>query len=586
VTARRAVASEAPRSLPPLVRHVRSFVLGLVLISVGVALHAVEFIWGMPGMDQMASMENSVEMGMSAAADPSMAMGWLGTLGMGLDLLGLLVAAWAMWPQDRRRPRQAAAEAMTAASPDVIHQARTDAGLVGLDAAPLTRRHWLLMVRLLVSLMLDAMKPATIALMLPGLSAEYHLVPASAALLPFCALVGTSVGSILFGYLADVAGRRMCMVLTTLILAATSICGLMPAFPWQLAMCFVMGLAAGGELPLVYAMLAETMPARHRGWLSVVLGGLGGLGGLLAATGAALLLEPLLGWRSLFLPNLPTALVMLALVRWIPESPRFLLQHGFLEDARRAIRAVGGAFHEAMPTRNPDGDAQRGALRDLLRRPLRGVTITLCLYGLAWGLCNWGFITWLPTMLRGADRSAADVTRLLATSAFLALPGTLVAACLYSVWSSKWTAGIFGAATAGVLVLFASAEQALTGRTELVTLAIVLLLVASSSMNGVLAPYSVELFPTALRGTGTGVVTASSKVGGVVGPGLVGAVLTLAGGLAGPALVVALPVGIASLLVIWRAPETRGKSLEELARHLPVGMAPRTRLAPARVAHD
>jgi putative MFS transporter len=186
-------------------------------------------------------------------------------------------------------------------------------------------------------------------------------------------------------------------------------------------------------------------------------------------------------------------------------------------------------------------------------------------------------------MLRGADRSAAEVTRLLAISAFLALPGTLVAAYLYSVWSSKWTAGIFGAATAGVLVLFASAEQALSAKPELVTVAIVLLLVASSSMIGVLAPYSVELFPTALRGTGSGVVTASSKVGGLFGPGLVGAVLTLAGGLAAPALVVALPVGLASLLVIWRAPETRGKSLEELAPPTPVGMASRARLEPVRV---
>jgi MFS transporter, putative metabolite:H+ symporter len=345
-------------------------------------------------------------------------------------------------------------------------------------------------------------------------------------------------------------------------------------------------MAAGGELPLVYSMLAESMPARHRGWMSVVLGGLGGLGGLLAATAAALLLEPLVGWRSLFLPNLPTALVMLALVRWIPESPRFLLQHGFVEDARRAIRAVGGTLHEALPPTNPNANERHGGLRDLLGRPLGGVTITLCLYGLAWGLCNWGFITWLPTMLRGADRSAADVTRLLAISAFLALPGTLVAAYLYSVWSSKWTAGIFGAATAGVLVLFASAEHALTARPELVTVAIVLLLVASSSMIGVLAPYSVELFPTALRGTGSGVVTASSKVGGLFGPGLVGAVLTVAGGLAVPALVVALPVGLASLLVIWRAPETRGKSLEELAPHPPVGVEPRARLAPVRVVHD
>ena len=54
---------------------------------------------------------------------------------------------------------------------------------------------------------------------------------------------------------------------------ATSICGAMPGFAWNLLMCFLMGAAVGGMLPIAFALLAETIPARHRSWLMVLIGG-------------------------------------------------------------------------------------------------------------------------------------------------------------------------------------------------------------------------------------------------------------------------------------------------------------------------
>ncbi|WP_415206822.1 hypothetical protein [Rudaea sp.] len=54
---------------------------------------------------------------------------------------------------------------------------------------------------------------------------------------------------------------------------ATAICGAMPSFEWNLAMCFLMGASAGGLLPIAFALMAEAIPAAHRGWLLVALGG-------------------------------------------------------------------------------------------------------------------------------------------------------------------------------------------------------------------------------------------------------------------------------------------------------------------------
>ena len=64
----------------------------------------------------------------------------------------------------------------------------------------------------------------------------------------------------------------------------TAICGAMPSLAWNVGMCFMMGAAAGGMLPVTYALLAEMMPSEHRGWSLVLVGGLGAVGGYFAAS--------------------------------------------------------------------------------------------------------------------------------------------------------------------------------------------------------------------------------------------------------------------------------------------------------------
>ena len=83
---------------------------------------------------------------------------------------------------------------------------------------------------------------------------------ATVAWFPFTALVGTTIGSFVWGWLADVYGRRVSILLSTILFVSTSICGAMPLFELNLLMCFLMGCSAGGMLPVVYTLLAEIMP--------------------------------------------------------------------------------------------------------------------------------------------------------------------------------------------------------------------------------------------------------------------------------------------------------------------------------------
>lgn len=109
-------------------------------------------------------------------------------------------------------------------------------------------------------------------------------------------------------------------------------------------MCLMMGLAAGGMLPVANALLAEIMPTKHRVWCLVLLGGIGAIGGYFATSELSALLQPHFGWRIMWLVGFPTGLTLIALSPLLPESARFLLEMGRFEEARQTLARYGTAI--------------------------------------------------------------------------------------------------------------------------------------------------------------------------------------------------------------------------------------------------
>src|SRR5260221_2533980 len=244
-------------------RDLIAFAGGCAAVTVGVLLHLPMFIMGKDMGYHLAGMP----------MDPAML--W----GMALIVAGVGLAGYGVLP----KKATAAPAVNVSVSPP--------------EDAPLTRAHAWLMVVLVVALVIDVMKPASLGFVVPGMIKEYQVSKATVAWLPLAALTGTAVGSIVWGVLADLYGRKASILLSAIMLVGTSICGAMPSLWWNVGMCFLMGAAAGGMLSVTFAPLAQTMPSKQRGWTLVLVGGLGSGGGYLLASSLSAGLQPQVGWR-------------------------------------------------------------------------------------------------------------------------------------------------------------------------------------------------------------------------------------------------------------------------------------------------
>jgi len=313
------------------------------------------------------------------------------------------------------------------------------------------------------------------------------------------------------------------------------------------------------------------VPAAHRGWLLVALGGIGTSAGYLAAAGSATLLEPLFSWRVLWLLNLPTGIIILFLNRFIPESPRFLSNAGLETQARAVLAKFAGrkaadavevddAQHPGAPVL--DDPLHPAGFRQLLRGRHARLTWGLVVCGVAWGLVNFGFVLWLPVNLTalGVDPKAASA--LLARSALIALPGIAVVIWLYHRWSSFKSLVLFIALTALALLTFAAIGLAHLKSPGATVAATAALLISANGVIAMLIPYAAEIYPVHLRGTGSGVIAASSKFGGILGAGL--GVLGLFADFTMSALLIAVPMAISAALLLRSGIETRGHGLEQI----------------------
>jgi MFS family permease len=246
-------------------------------------------------------------------------------------------------------------------SPAVIGQAAQSAAIIEtdipsrLDALPFGRFHLLVIAALGITWILDGLE-VTLAGALAGelkQGTALGLSNAQIGLAGSCYLAGAVFGAFFFGWLTDRLGRKKLFTVTLAIyLAATAATGLSWNV-WSFVLFrFLTGAGIGGEYTAINSTIQELIPARLRGWTDLLINGSFWIGAAMGAGGSLVLLDPTiinpaLGWRLAFLIGATIGLIILLMRIWIPESPRWLVTHGFPQQAEKIVGGIEATFSNA-----------------------------------------------------------------------------------------------------------------------------------------------------------------------------------------------------------------------------------------------
>ncbi|MGC3989884.1 MAG: MFS transporter [Chthoniobacteraceae bacterium] len=217
-----------------------------------------------------------------------------------------------------------------------------------LDRLPWSRWHWFIVTALGATWILDGLEvtlAGSLGAMLThkdALGLSQTQVGASGS----SYLAGAVLGALVFGYAADLLGRKKLFFLTVgVYLSATAA----TAFSWDFASFavfrFLTGAGIGGEYAAINSAIDELIPARLRGRVDLIINSTFWLGAAIGAVATTVVLDPRifppwLGWRCAFGIGAALGLVVFAFRRWVPESPRWLMVHGRHEEAEAVVAEV------------------------------------------------------------------------------------------------------------------------------------------------------------------------------------------------------------------------------------------------------
>ena len=205
-----------------------------------------------------------------------------------------------------------------------------------LDALPWSSWHWLIVVSLGATWILDGLE-VTLAGALGGVLTRPETLGLSDAQVgasATCYLAGAVIGALLFGYGTDRFGRKKLFFITVAVyLIGTALSGFSWNF-WSYALFrAITGAGIGGEYAAINSAIDELIPARVRGRVDLIINGSYWVGAAMGAAATLVLLDPRhipiwLGWRCAFGIGATLGLIVIFFRRWIPESPRWLMIHG------------------------------------------------------------------------------------------------------------------------------------------------------------------------------------------------------------------------------------------------------------------
>ncbi|MFD1259192.1 MFS transporter [Entomomonas asaccharolytica] len=337
----------------------------------------------------------------------------------------------------------------------------------------------------------DAMDVGLLSFVLAALAKDWQLSATTIAWIGSVNSIGMAVGAFLFGLLADRFGRRFIFIFTLLLFSiASGLTAFTTGLTLFLILRFIIGMGLGGELPVASTLVAESVQPHERGRIVVLLESFWAFGWIIAALIGYFVITDY-GWRVAMLLSALPAFYAVYLRLNLPDSPRYTAQT-VKPSITRNIKMIWSAEYKKA-------------------------TLMLWILWFCVVFSYYGMFLWLPSVviLKGFDLVKSFEYVLIMTLA--QLPGYFTAAWLIEKVGRKFVLVTYLTGTAIAAYFFGIADTAMQ-----LVMAGMFLSFFNLGAWGALYAYTPEQYPTLARATGAGMAAGIGRIGGILGPLMVG----------------------------------------------------------------
>ena len=391
---------------------------------------------------------------------------------------------------------------------------------------PMTRNR--LLATAGVGWLFDALDVGILSFVVAALAVDGNLTPTQMGWIGSVNSIGMAVGAVLCGILADKYGRKNVFMWTLLIFSlASGLSAFTTTLTAFLILRFIIGAGLGGELPVASTLVSESVEPHERGRIVVLLESFWAAGWILAAV-ISYFIIPEYGWRvALVLTAIPALYAVYLRVK-LPDSKKY---EAISKEARTSV--------------------MQNIKMVWTKKYARATTMLWVLWFMV-VFSYYGMFLWLPSVMVMKGFSLIQSFEYVLIMTLAQLPGYFTAAWLIEKMGRKWVLAVYLTGTALSALAFGFATDA----TMLVMFGM-LLSFFNLGAWGAMYAYTPENYPTMIRGTGVGLAAGVGRVGGVIGPLVVGS-LTAAGYGLGPIFTIfAIAIALAVIAVLVLGKETK-----------------------------
>lgn len=400
-----------------------------------------------------------------------------------------------------------------------------------LDRLPVSGFHRRVMYGLAGGFFFELADLNTFAYAAPALKKYVGISVDDIALVTSMSFLGMFLGAAVGGRVADRVGRRRALIGSIVWYSVFSLLNAVAVNVLTLVGARLLtGVGLGAMTVIAITYLSETMPRAHRGRMQAATLALGLIGiPAMAFTARGVIPLGAEGWRIVFVFG-ALGVVSLAVILRLPESPRWLLEHRGADQAEAALARIEADVERqtgTLPAPAAAGAGTENAAhrpRELFQGRLLPRTLLLLVAWIFQTLGFYGFVSWVPTLLAEHGFDLKDSLTFSALTTIGAVPGAILAWPISDRFGRKAPTAIVAGLIAVCGVLYGLSFNAV---------AIVVFGFAVSffiqTFAALLYAYTPELYPTALRNTGSGFAYGIGRLANIAGPPIVAVIFSGAG---------------------------------------------------------